>query len=189
MQGQGDMKKGFTLLELVFVIVVIGILAAVVIPRTRTNPVQEGAIQLLADIRYTQHLALMDDKFDAADAGWYKNRWQIKFNGNTYSIVSDNGTRPAVNPSNVDTDIVVDLNHKYGVTVTIKGTECAGETMISFDHVGRPIVGDLDGADSSYGGTGVKLMKSDDCDIVLSNGDESATINIAPETGYAKVTF
>ena len=57
------MKKAFTMLELVFVIVVIGILAAAIIPSTRTNPAQEAAIQLLSDIRYTQHLAMIDDKY------------------------------------------------------------------------------------------------------------------------------
>ncbi|MBA1433268.1 MAG: prepilin-type N-terminal cleavage/methylation domain-containing protein [Epsilonproteobacteria bacterium] len=37
------MKKAFTMLELVFVIVVIGILAALILPRTKTNPVQAAA--------------------------------------------------------------------------------------------------------------------------------------------------
>ncbi|WP_297443483.1 type II secretion system protein [Sulfurimonas sp.] len=90
------MKKAFTLLELVFVIVVVGILAAVIIPKTKTNPVQEAALQLLSHIRYTQHLALIDDKFDANDENWYKQRWQIMFGKNTnsdgkwaYTIFSD----------------------------------------------------------------------------------------------------
>ena len=67
------------MIELVFVIVVIGILAAIIIPNTRTNPLQEAAIQLVSHIRYTQHLAMVDDKFDASDANWYKKRWQIAF--------------------------------------------------------------------------------------------------------------
>ncbi|MDF1877893.1 type II secretion system protein, partial [Sulfurimonas sp. SAG-AH-194-L11] len=73
------MKKAFTMIELVFVIVVIGILAAVIMPNTRTNPVREAAIQLVSHIRYTQHLAMLDDKFDASDTNWYKKRWQIAF--------------------------------------------------------------------------------------------------------------
>ena len=74
------MKKAFTMIELVFVIVVIGILAAVIIPNTRTNPLYEAATQLVSHIRYTQHLAMVDDKFDStADSEWYKKRWQIFF--------------------------------------------------------------------------------------------------------------
>ena len=79
------MKKAFTLLELIFVIVVIGILAAVIIPNTRTNPLQEAAVQLVSHIRYTQHLAMIDDKYDDADTNWYKNKWQIIFEETAYS--------------------------------------------------------------------------------------------------------
>ena len=59
------MKKAFTMLELVFVIVVVGILAAILIPRTERSPVQECAVDLLSQIRYTQHLAIIDDKYDS----------------------------------------------------------------------------------------------------------------------------
>ncbi len=90
------MKKAFTLLELVFVIAVVGILAAIIIPNTRTNPLREAAIQLVSHIRYTQHLAMVDDKFAINDADWYKKRWQLIFGKSAdtnhqvaYSIYSD----------------------------------------------------------------------------------------------------
>ena len=86
-------STAFSMLELVFVIVVIGILAATIIPQTKTNPLQEAAIQLASHIKYTQHLAMMDDRYDTShkDAGtnkviWYKERWQLVF---TSSIDSD----------------------------------------------------------------------------------------------------
>ena len=90
-------KPAFTMLELVFVIVAIGILSAVFIPRFGQNKLSEAANQLISHIRYTQHLALMDDKFDATDGSWYKKRWQIVFstadananNQPSYSIFSD----------------------------------------------------------------------------------------------------
>ncbi len=79
------MKKAFTMLELIFVIVVMGIIIAVVTPNTRNNPLQEAAVQLAAHIRYTQHLAMMDDRYNAADNIWYKERWQLAFYSNVYT--------------------------------------------------------------------------------------------------------
>ncbi len=103
------MKKAFTMLELVFVIVVIGILVATIIPNTRTNPLQEAAIQIVSDIRYTQHLAMVDDKFDIADNTWFGERWQIFFSRNNgsglewgYTIYSDNTGITAGNPDETE---------------------------------------------------------------------------------------
>jgi type II secretory pathway pseudopilin PulG len=111
------------MLELVFVIVVIGILAAAIIPNTKTNPVQEAGIQVLSHIRYTQHLAMMDDRYNPSrvhsstgEVIWYRERWQIVFGENNnsnnrfgYTIFSDtsgnstgdaNELEIAVNPEN-----------------------------------------------------------------------------------------
>ncbi len=186
------MKKAFTMLELVFVIVVIGILAALILPRTKTNPVQESAVDLLSKIRYTQHLALVDDKYGENSPGttdWYEKRWQIIFNANKYSISTKDrsGTQKfAVNPSNRDSNLSnVNLNDKYNVTVVLGGTDCIGQNIISFDYLGRPMVGSL--ATGSPYSAGQLIQGT--CNIVLSDGTESATISIAPETGYAKITF
>ena len=189
------MKKAFTMLELVFVIVVIGILAALILPRTKTNPVQESAVDLLSKIRYTQHLALVDDQYDstnsindATHSAWYRNRWQISFNGNKYSVTRlkiDKTREYAKDPSNGGASLKdVDLNKKYNVTVT---ADCNGSSTVSFDYLGRPIAGDLSGATGAY--SGFTLVQSNNCNITVDNGDENATISIAPETGYAKITF
>ena len=103
------MKKAFTMLELVFIIVVIGILAAAVIPSTRANPLQEAAVQVLSHIRYTQHLAMLDDKYNAADVNWYKKRWQILFSANggsdavmAYTIFADTSGGSTGNPDEAE---------------------------------------------------------------------------------------
>ncbi len=88
------MKKAFTMLELVFVIVIIGILAVVAMPSFQRDTLQEAGNQIISHIRYTQHLAMMDDKFNPADATWFKTRWQIDFrdpNANNvyYTIYQD----------------------------------------------------------------------------------------------------
>mgnify|MGYP000333148423 CR=1 FL=1 len=92
-------RKAFTMLELVFVIVVIGILASLALPRIERDLRQEAADNILAAIRYTQHLALNDNKTDPNDANWQKKFWQIRFEsdgngGLLYKVGSneDNGT-------------------------------------------------------------------------------------------------
>ena len=58
------------MIELVFVIVVIGIITAVMLPRIDRDNVYEAAQQLISHIKYTQHLAMMDNKFDDTDDEW-----------------------------------------------------------------------------------------------------------------------
>ena len=93
------MNKAFSIIELVFVIVIVGILAATIIPSRQSNKLREAAVQLVSHIRYTQHLAMINDKFEVSDNNWYKKRWQIIFGASAstedkmaYSIFSDDGS-------------------------------------------------------------------------------------------------
>ena len=97
-------KNAFTILELIFVIIVIGILAAVIMPRINRDHRQEAADSILSAIRYTQHLALNDDKTRPDGGVWQRRLWHIRFSkGNVagtkwfYTISSNND-----NNSNVD---------------------------------------------------------------------------------------
>lgn len=94
------MKKAFTMLELVVVIVVIGIIAVAALPRINDDHIAEAADQVMSHIRYTQHLAMQDSKFDPTDARWFRKRWSITFTqaafcdgGNEwrYSVYHDDG--------------------------------------------------------------------------------------------------
>ena len=93
------MKKAFTMIELVFVIVIVGILSAMIAPNFQRNSLREAADQVISHIRYTQHLAMMDDKYDSSDPKWFRKRWQIVFgtsastnNKVAYSIFSDSAS-------------------------------------------------------------------------------------------------
>jgi len=137
-----NLKKAFTLLEIVFVVVVIGILSAIIAPRVKRATVQEAADQIAAHIRYTQQLSLNDDKFKDNDSKWYQKRWQIVFSksantGNfwSYTIFSDqNGDdkpnktidKIAVNPNN-PTKI---LSGGYSGTINYMNPEVTKEMVI-----------------------------------------------------------
>ncbi len=86
------MKRAFTLLELIIVIVVIGVLAAVIFPRIGTDNLEKAALTVVDAVRYAQHLAMVDDKFDPKDQNWYKRKWQVFFtkssgSQNAWSII------------------------------------------------------------------------------------------------------
>jgi len=180
------MKKAFTMMELVIVIVIIGILAAFVMPRMSSNKTAEAAVKLLSDIRYTQHLAMVDDKYDAANPTWYENIWQMRFIGNTYSIVSDNNTTFAINPMESNGTMQnIDLNDMFGVSM-FGGGSCApalASGIMGFDHVGRPIRGDLTGTGTAYQ---ANLLNAD-CIITVSGNAQNIVIRLRPETGYASI--
>ncbi len=67
------------MIELVFVIAVMGIIAAVALPRFASDNVQDAMDQILSDIRYTQHLALVDNVIDPTDSSWQSAFWTIQF--------------------------------------------------------------------------------------------------------------
>ena len=89
------MKKAFTLVELIFVVVVIGILAFSLWPKKQPIQALAAARQIVAHIRYTQHLALNDDKFathtytdkdgnaNSIAKDWYKRLWRRTFSNLT----------------------------------------------------------------------------------------------------------
>ncbi len=72
-------KSAFTMLELVMVIVVLGILASMAMPRLDRDVKQEGADNVLSAIRYTQHMALIDNKQLFDDERWQRRFWRIMF--------------------------------------------------------------------------------------------------------------
>ncbi len=73
------MKKAFTMVELIVVIVLIGVLAFFLMPNKADTKTLEAARQIISHIRYAQHLALNNDKFDSNDATWYKKFWRVSF--------------------------------------------------------------------------------------------------------------
>ena len=174
------MKKAFTLLELVFVIVIAGILAFVLIPKSSDTKLLESANQLISHIRYAQQLALNNDQFDPNDKNWYKKMWRIEFENNgTYKVWRGNeaqSNKIAPDPANPGQKLK-DVQLKRGIIA--KGSK------VIFDELGR--VYNEQAATKSYEhkieqNTTIKLCKgsaSSNC-----TGKERIELSIEPETGY-----
>ena len=201
-------RSGFTMLEMVMVIVVIGILASLALPRFSRDRTLEASRNILEAIRYTQHLALMDDKIDIDDSNWQRKLWKISFvvsgDRSYYTISSDrdedglvdkNETAPDpvngkymyhlnTNPVAADESENVLIGKKYGVVnIDFKGG-CANIHHIAFDRMGRPFVR-IGSASNDY----AKYMTGD-CIIVFGvSGAKDFNITITKETGYAYRTI
>ena len=107
-------KSGFTILELVIVIAVLGILAAMAIPRMERDLKQEAADHILSQIRYTQHLALNDNKQNFNNHLWQRSFWRIVFSrckdssGLFYMIGSDDNKKGSTNGFFAKTEAAID---------------------------------------------------------------------------------
>lgn len=73
-------KSAFTLIELVFVIVILGILASLATSRIDRDLKQEAAETILSHIRLAQQLALNDNKHRSdSDSKWQTAYWRFEY--------------------------------------------------------------------------------------------------------------
>jgi len=188
-------KKAFTMIEMIFAIIVMGILAATAMPRYDRDLRQEAKDNYIAAIRYTQHLALIDNKVDPFDSNWQKRYWTIAIGGTggdyTISTRVDTNTRKyATDPSNGKLFNALTngssnslVSKKHGVDTVVASGGCSGPNIM-FDHLGRPFDGTTaSGVDVA---TDYTNYMSEDCKLTISfkNSDiDALVINIAKETG------
>ena len=197
------------MLELVLVIVVLGILASLAMPRLDRDLKQEAADNILSDIRYTQHLALMDYKHNFSNSNWQKSFWMIGFKCNNSSgfneyIGSDvdygggiGNIEAAIDPTNgkkmntgVCTNVIdattsdrIFLGKKFGITKIVTAGGCSAVQHIGFDHLGRPHVSFTESAVPEYAS-----YMTTACSFTFTMSDnDTFAITIQPETGYAQI--
>ena len=201
------------MLELVFVIVVIGIISAMVIPRMDRDSIFEAANQVVKHIKYTQHLAMTEDVYDADTPTWWRRRWEIQlYRCGGYAIHSDadlnNSPTAAQNEAAFDPE---SKNKRIFVTGTcvsnFVGTvlspggdydraNLAAEYDISpatggglaFAGCGAGLSAQIsfDNLGRPYSSNGINALLQTPCNIVLTDGSaNTVTVQIQPETGYA----
>ena len=162
-------KNSFTMIELVIVIIIVGILAAVMLPRLERNTLREAGIQVVRHIQYTQHLAMISDVYDHSDPQWYKDRWQIKF-GKTigsdsmwsYTIYSDYGNKDGVPNVAEIANNPIDSNRKmtggYSTgTIAYGDSDATNELNIGHEYS----IKDIDFLGGCQSGDSQKLLSFD----------------------------
>jgi len=205
------------MIELILVIMVVGILSALALPRLQRDIRQEAADNLLSAIRYTQHLALTDNKQRFNDAQWQRTYWQIRFTtssgfpeNNFYTISSDTNKNGNVDKSETALD---PANGKYlynagGATMTIQADESPniaigkkyGVNAVTFSTSCGTQGAQYIGFDH-FGRPHTRFLGSNlpdqasympaDCNITFSFVDPTLTpliITIQKETGYISIS-
>jgi len=193
------------------VIVVMGIIASQAIPQMDRDTEQEGADALLSDIRYTQHMALMDYRQSFNEPKWQRSFWKFSvescasgsglflgigsdkdYEGDTDKIEAAldpaNGKpmfwsnqKDCTNGGDKTASERIFITKKYGID-SIKGTGgCNGVQHIGFDHLGRPHVSFSASTKPDY-----STYMSTTCTFTfgMKNGKEFQ-ISIEPESGHA----
>lgn len=194
-------KRGFTVIELVMVLVLVGIIAAVVSPMLTggTSAVTVGAMarKVADDIRYAQSLALVRSNLDTPAVTNPAFLYSIRFNvadascpgANNYTIVNDadgNGTW-GENPNGaglVESARLSSTGAEYFCVRLDSGdykgfsvsADFGGSTpgIVSFDNFGIPYDSD---------GTRLAAAKT----ITVSSAGESMTVTVTPNTGRVSI--
>jgi len=188
-------RYAFTYIELITIIIVGGILVAVIIPRFETDNLATAVNHVVRHIRYTQHLAMVDDMYDADEPLWYKAMWRISFRSQNCYVVSSNTDldmnydrhESATDPltklllySNIScTQDITDnsdvfLQDKYGIDDIVFSNACGANRFIAFDYLGRPHK-TLSSVDD---------LLTEECKITLYSNARRGVISILAETGY-----
>jgi len=204
-------SKSFTLIEMIIVIVVASVLAVVMIPRFERDNLRMAANQVVRHIQYTQHLAMVDDVYDANDVNWSRKYWKIAFRTaqNCYTVYSDtdkdylnDADESAIDPmtkvrlfadnncndNSLNNDALL-LEDSYGVDSITLGIP-AGFTSNTADcntNTKKYIAFDNLGRPHTSVSSAMSGIIKNPCLITLTSGMRTAVIRVIPETGYVKL--
>ena len=155
-------ERGFTLWELIIVMVLVGIISAIALTRTGNDPVMLSTQvdQLAGDIRYVQALAMTQGQ-----------RYRINLTATGYTLtLADAGGTLVPHPV---TGSTAQTNWNSGVTVALPPTNLPN-SLVAFDGRGIPYTDNV---------ATIALGAATTATITLSKGDANQSITITPLTG------
>ncbi|MFA9480195.1 Tfp pilus assembly protein FimT/FimU [Phycisphaerales bacterium AB-hyl4] len=159
------MRRGYTLIEVLVVVVVLGIVAAIVVPQmlqAGTLGVQAAARMIIADILYAQNDAV---------AHQAERRVVFDVEGNRYMVTDASGETLSTPWRGSGDRFVVDFSRdKRFAGVRLTEVDFADETTLAFDEMGG------EAGDNPSGGH-----------IIIEFNEERFRIEVAPYT--ARVTI
>lgn len=149
--------RGFSLVEMVVVLVLVGVLALLIVPRISRAPVDVGTLaeKLASDIRYVQTLSMTQGERHCLYLGAFAA-------GTSYQLRKNNCLSPVEHPATGTTNAITFTG---GVTYAASNLSVA---RIEFDTRGRPTTINPVAATAS---------------ILLSVGSESRTVRVSGQTG------
>lgn len=198
-------KKGFSLLELIFVIILIGIISSFFVFKNIDSSLDEASKRLVLYLKYTRYQALIDDKFDKDDDEWFRKRYSFRLRrcsndtGLYYTIHSDTNKNGYISKSETLKDPLSDKyiyssntceevssNSKYVLltknfdiqSVDVSCNETSSLGMIVFGNDGK-IYSRFDDIDA------LNYEINEPCNITLyDKNNNNKTIVVVPNTGY-----
>ena len=202
------MKRSFTLLELILMIVLLGFLYTSFIPKVKVSKIDNLTNRLVLYLKQTRYQSLINDKFSNSDNLWHKKRWTLKFfrcretiGGIYYVIYSDKNAsgHPGIDDSLKDSLTLKNIystnsctenikNSKYVLisqnfnirTVNISCNETSSLGQLSFGSDGK-IYSKLSANENDF----ISYEIINNCKIELSDiFNEKRTIQLESKTGY-----
>ncbi|MCK9337608.1 MAG: type II secretion system protein [Arcobacteraceae bacterium] len=203
------MKKSITLLEILFVLLILSIIYTVSIPKKIDSKLNQATDYLLIYLNYTRYLAFIDNKYDPNDDLWFRKMYRLRFEkctstiGGLYFIVfSDENksgqakktdsikdpltsrhlySRYTCDPKSDESKYVL-LTKEFGVTkvnISCNSTSSLGQILYANDGKIYSKVG------TNANDIG-KFEIQNQCFIEIFDKDgNKSTIIIEPKTGYA----
>ncbi|MBE0627183.1 MAG: prepilin-type N-terminal cleavage/methylation domain-containing protein [Burkholderiales bacterium] len=163
-------SHGFTLVELIVVMVVLGVLAAVFVPRSN-NPaiiLSTQAEQFAADIRYVQSLAMTQGWSGAAPTA---RRYRVNFSATGYNFTDASGIavpHPSGTPGTI--------SFAGGASISPLPATGLPNNLVSFDGLGKP-----------YTDAGALTPLASVATISMVSGGATRGVQIFPNTGMVRV--
>ncbi|HSZ54097.1 MAG TPA: GspH/FimT family pseudopilin [Tepidisphaeraceae bacterium] len=165
------LRRGFTLIEILSVVVILGIASAIIVPQLSSRDdlrCAAAARALMGDLLYAQSRSIALGKMQYV---------QFNTTTNTYQVLD------AVNPNNVINNPVtqspytVTVGTGYLVHVGISTASFDGNTTVAFDPMGVPY--------SWSSGAGTVALTAGS--IVFQAGTNKKTITVGPYSGEIKI--